>query len=128
MKSICIKTNNTQIINYLLDNYAQIELDYVYISNNSFRIYDNVIIHYLGNDLKKFKKYFSKILTNCIINYYEEKIIKWLINYNYFYFNDIEKKRIFNICCNSLSNSHSLENRKKMIQASINKYITDNKS
>lgn len=128
MKSICIKTNNTQIINYLLDNYAQINLDYVYISSNSFKIYNNIIIHYIGNDLKKFNKLFSEILTNCIINYYEIKIVKWLINYNYFYFNDIEKKHILNICSNMLLNNTSLENRKEKINNSISKYILNNKS
>lgn len=46
MKSFCIKTNNEQIINYLINEFSNIQMNNTFISRNSFKIYDNVIIHY----------------------------------------------------------------------------------
>ena len=56
MKSICIKSNNKYIIDYLLKDFSNINLDSIYLSNNSFKIYDNVIMHYSGNNIKDFYK------------------------------------------------------------------------
>lgn len=128
MKTLCIKSNNDKIIDYLLDNYTQINLDYVYVSNNCFKIYENIIIHYTGNDIKKFQNYFCKILTDCIIKFYEFKIVKSIINYNYFYFSDFDKKNIFSLCNSSLSFDPSLKYRKNEIYNSIFTYINENKS
>lgn len=47
MKSMCIKSNNQYVIDYLLKDFSNIDLDGIYLSNNTFKIYDNVIIHYL---------------------------------------------------------------------------------
>ena len=47
MKSMCIKSNNKYVIDYLLKDFSNIDLDDIYISCNSFKIYDNIIIHYL---------------------------------------------------------------------------------
>lgn len=46
MKSFCIKANNKQIINYLINDFSNIKMNHIFISQNSFKIYDNVIIHY----------------------------------------------------------------------------------
>ena len=46
MKSMCIKSNNKYVIDYLLKDFSNIYLDGIYLSNNTFKIYDNVIIHY----------------------------------------------------------------------------------
>lgn len=130
MKTLCIKVNNKKIINYLLDSYTQIDLEYVYVSNNIFKNYENVIVHYKGTDNEVFYDYFCNILTDCILFFYEDKILKHLINYNYFYFNDIEKRQILNICTNSLE--LDLQNEellyKNEIYNSIYKYIQENKS
>lgn len=130
MKTLCIKVNNKKIINYLLDSYTHINLEYVYVSNNNFKNYENVIIHYKGTNIENFYDYFCNILTDCILFFYEDKIIKHLINYNYFYFNDIEKRQILNICTNSLELDSENEELlyKNEIYNSIYKYIQDNKS
>lgn len=47
MKSLCIKTNNSEIIHYLLEKFADYQMDQVYFSEKHFRVYQNVIIHYL---------------------------------------------------------------------------------
>lgn len=132
MKTLCIKVNNKKIINYLLDSYTHINSEYVYVSNNNFKNYENIIVHYTGENYKNFYEIFSEILTDCILIFYEEKIIKNLINYNYFYFNDIEKRQILNICNNALESiddddetSFLCENS---IYNSIYEYIRENKS
>ena len=129
MKTLCIKINNKKIINYLLDSYTHIDSNYVYVSNNIFKNYENVIIHYVGPDEKYFNDLFCKILTDCILFFYEEKILKHLINYNYFYFNDIEKRQILNFCFNYLDNNEENQTTlcKKNIYNSIHEYIKDNK-
>ena len=58
MKTLCIKVNNKKIINYLLDSYTHINLEYVYISNNNFKNYENIIVHYTGENYKKFYEIF----------------------------------------------------------------------
>lgn len=98
MKSMCIKSNNKYIIDYLLKEFSNINLETIYLSSNSFKIYDNVIIHYLGNSIDAFYKTLCDTLTKCILFFYENKITKKIISYNYFYFNDTESKQILDNC------------------------------
>lgn len=98
MKSICIKSNNKYILDYLLKEFSCIDLDSLYLSSNSFKIYDNVIIHYKGEDYEDFTEEVCHALTSCILFFYEKKLVKNMIQYNYFYFNDIEKEQILNDC------------------------------
>lgn len=129
MKTLCIKINNKKIINYLLDSYTHIDSEYLYVSNNSFKNYENIIVHYTGTDEKFFYDKFCKILTNCILFFYEDKLLKSLIDFNYFYFNDIEKKQILNICSTFLENDEENELIcKNNIYNSIYNYINENKS
>ena len=102
MKSLCVKTNNSQIINYLLKKFEDINLDDTYISIKEFNHFNNIIIHYLGIDYIKFYNSLSNIITKCIVNYYEEDLIHDNINLNYFYFNSYEKKKILENTINLL--------------------------
>ena len=97
MKSFCIKTNNQLIINYLLNEFSNMDIDNVYISNHSFKIYDNVILHYTGENISIFYDIVCKILSICILIFFEEKLLKDIINYNYFYFEPDEKAKILEI-------------------------------
>lgn len=58
----------------------------------------------LGNNISLFYKILCDILTKCILFFYEKRIIKNIISYNYFYFDDIETKEILDECV-SLVNS-----------------------
>lgn len=98
MKSICIKTNNSNLLDYLLSELDYIELDHICISSNKFKNYKNVIIHYRGNDDKKFIHEVSCILSCLVIDELEDTFLKTLILKNYFYFEASEKKEILNIC------------------------------
>lgn len=94
MKSLCIKTNNSEIIIYLQKSFEEINLDDTYISIKEFKHFNNIIIHHLGNDYTKFYNYISNTITKVIINYFEKNLISDNLNLNYFYFNSYEKKKI----------------------------------
>lgn len=130
MTSFCIKTNNKRIINYLLKQFEYIELDQVYISNRVFKIYENVIIHYLGNDISSFYNAISNILSNCIINFYEKKLLKKIININYFYFNYQERKEILDSAIDLLKNdtNNDFASRKQDLCICCLKYLYESKS
>lgn len=98
MKSFCFKTNNTQILNYLLKRIEEIDFENLIYSQNQFKIYKNVIIHYIGNENTKFYKFLINLIEEIVIEFYEEKILKQLINYNYFYFDEYEKNKILENC------------------------------
>ena len=131
-KSLCIKTNNNKILNYLLKEVENLELDSIYISKNKFKIYSNVVIHYTGDCLDVFLDTFADILTNTIITFYEKKLLSRILNNNYFYFLDSEKKEILRLCLESLTdiNDDSLliEEKIYIIKNSVLEYITHNKS
>ena len=44
MKSICIKTNNQEIIDYIITTLEKLPMN-VCISNYRFKMFDNVIVH-----------------------------------------------------------------------------------
>ena len=98
MKSICIKTNDTHLLNYLLNEFDYIEIDKVCISTNQFKNYKNIIIHYTGNEISAFIHEVSCILSCFVIDEIEESILKRLILKNYFYFEAIERREILDIC------------------------------
>lgn len=130
MKSFCIKTNNSQVIDYLLKSLDSIPLENIYYINKKFKIYQNVIIHYKGNDLGSFYSIISDIISNCIILYYEPYLLKNIINFNYFYFENLEKKKIEENCYEYICSDENerLKFRKEEIWTQILKYIMENKS
>ena len=50
MKSICIKTNNSHILDYLQKELNVIELNNICFTCNEFKNYKNIIVHYTGTD------------------------------------------------------------------------------
>lgn len=130
LKSFCIKTNNKKIVNYLLTEFQNVKLENIYVSNLNFKLYNNFIVHYKGNDLDSFYEIFSDIFSTIILNFYEKKIIEHLINCNYFYFNDLEKEKIFDIVNNYLLDTELPEAniRKDSIKLSCIEYFSNNKS
>ena len=127
-KSFCIKTNNNIIVNYLLESIKSSNLENVYLSNLKFKFYKNIIIHYKGNKIHLFYKVLSEIITNTILFFYEQNIIKKMLNTNYFYFSAIEKHSIFKICIETLnSNSETSLERKDSLYLSVYNYISSNK-
>lgn len=130
LKSFCIKTNNNRIVDYLLNEFENIKLEKIYISKLKFKLYNNFIVHYRGKDLDSFYNIFSNILSSAIIEFYEKDIIRHIINCNYFYFSEIEQRKIFDIVSNYIYNQELTESyiRKDSIMISCTQYFSNNKS
>ena len=130
MKSICIKNNNSNLLDYLLNELNYIEIEPVYISSNKFKNYKNIIIHYRGNNNKKFIHEVSCILSCLVIDELEEKFLKNIIQKNYFYFNSNEKKQILDLCFDTFSNDFNTYFDKKYncLISDFESYLKNNKS
>lgn len=126
MKSYCIKTNNKEIIDYLLDKIEKINFDNIYYCNKEFKIYENVFLHYVGEDIEGFIQFVSELISNTIIEFYEEKIMKRIINTNYFYFDDYERKKILKNC--KECSLPEYENKKEKLYTSVENYVKENKA
>lgn len=141
MVSFCIKTNNEQIQNFLMDNIALINLSDIIFVKKCFSKYTNIIVHYVGTDTNLFYEYFANILTGCIINNFEYKIVHKLLEFNYFYFDDMDLSKIETNCTeilNSLSNTTAIDvssylpieilDRENCVFESVCDYIKNHKS
>lgn len=130
MKSICIKTNNSNLLNYLLNELDYIEIEPVYISSNEFKDYKNIIVHYRGNDNKKFIHEVSCILSCLVIDELEETFLKKIILKNYFYFNYDERKHILDMCFDVFADDFNTYFDKKYncLINDFENYLTINKS
>ena len=130
MKSFCIKNNNKQISNYLLNSFKNYNLNNLYISNKQFSKYNNIILHYKDTNIIPFNNCFCEVLTEAIIKFYEENELKKMITLNYFYFSKIEQSLILKNCLNYIENPNNLEfsTRKEQIYISLLKFINENKS
>lgn len=127
MKSFCIKTNNREIIDYLLNKFDKIDFANISYIDKKFKIYYNFIIHYNGEELDEFYKILCNIITDTILKFYEINIIKRILSFNYFYFDEFERKKIQEICVKSLE-SNKLKNRNKTIYTKVQKYFKSNKA
>ncbi len=130
MKSICIKTNNENLLNYLLNELDYIEIKPLVISTNKFKNYKNIIIHYSGNEIKKFIHEVSCILACLVIDELEESFIKKLILKNYFYFDFNERKHIVEMCFDIFTDDFNLYFDKKYncLINDFESYLKNNKS
>ncbi|MDO4381865.1 MAG: putative sporulation protein YtxC [Clostridia bacterium] len=130
MKSFCIKTNNNAILEYLLDKLDYLELEEVRYSKNKFKIYSNIIVHYIGEKISFFDEKLSSIITDTILKFYKEKMIKKIINFDYFYFEEYEKKIIIQNCCEIIESSEyeQISKEKEYIHEAVLQYVIENKS
>lgn len=130
MKSFCIKTNNNAILEYLLDKLDYLELEEVRYSKNKFKIYSNIIVHYIGEKISFFDEKLSSIITDTILKFYKEKMIKKIINFDYFYFEEYEKKIIMQNCCEIIESSEyeQISKEKEYIHEAVLQYVIENKS
>lgn len=123
MKSICIKTNNSQIIHYLLNQFINLGMEHVYVSNHTFKIYENVIIHYTGEDTSLFYESVCNVILDCITLFFEPKIIKNLISYNYFYFTKEEQNKIYDNCIHLLNSSEEKSEKEITLYHCIKSFL-----
>ena len=103
MKSLCIKTNNPHLLDYLLNELRNSKAKNVCFTFKQFRHYKNIIIHYTGKDYTGFYSTISTILSFLVIDELEENFLKRILIQNYFYFDSMEQKKILNICYDLLA-------------------------
>ncbi len=127
MKSFCIKTNNKNILAYLLNNF---NFPNTYISIRKFKIYKNIIIHYIGENASAFYNELANNLVSLILNFYEENLLKSIIKSNYFYFSESEQDIVLDKCLTYLKDTSSVEYQVRIehIYIAALKYITNNKA
>lgn len=126
MKSYGIKTQNEQMATYLLNEISKIEFPNIYYCSKSFRIYENVLLHYKEEKVEEFMNIVSEILTNTVIEFYQESIISRIINVNYFYFDNFERNIINEECLELLKQDE--EEIRESIFNKIKKYIECNRN
>ena len=106
MKSLCIKTNNSKILDYLLNELKYADIKDICFSQNQFKHYKNIVIHYLSNDYPYFFSKISTLLAFLIIDEFEDTLLKRMIHKNYFYFDFLERDKILKNCYNLLSDEY----------------------
>ena len=128
MKSICIKTNNKTVIDYILENFENLNMKETYISIKDFKHFSNIIIHYKDINTTTFINSISNILTKATILFYEDNLITDSIYLNYFYFNKLEIKSIIENTQKLLKEYDVINTKYDLINNSIFKHLLNHHS
>ena len=128
MKSLCIKTNNSNLINYLLNELQHLELDDICFLTQEFKHFKNVIVHYRGTNDYIFLDKISSILSLLVIDELEEDFLNSLLIQNYFYFDANERKDIINLSFAIMSYSQNFNAKFKTIYSSFYEYLLNHRS
>lgn len=132
MKSICIKFMNKKTAEYLLEQLNNFKIHDIYFSCKKFKTYYNVIIHFKGNNIDSFVNELSRTLSFIIINLYEKNIIDNLIKSEYFYFENLERKKIANIAYEDLYDNeeavYNASERFDILYKTLYSYLIFNRS
>ncbi len=128
MKSVCIKTNNQEVIEYLLHTFEKLPLNYC-ISNCKFKKFDNIIIHDMERNESEFYEVVAIVLKSAIEKFYEKEIIRKCIKQNYFYLNQEEQDYVLKIS-NQIMNlpDNKIGYKNKLLKNLVKHYIIENKS
>lgn len=134
MISLCIKINDDKISNYIIKEITRTTLSKITYKRRKFKIYDGLIIHFQGTDSESFLNFISQILTNAIVLFFEDNLVKDLIDLNYFYFSIPDKKVIFEeyklLKKNKLKGKNKKENSLfyNLIFPCVKEYISSNRT
>ena len=130
MSSLCIKTNNDEILKYLQNEFKDFNMLNVSFSSNEFKNYKNVIIHYKGTDTELFYTKLATILSYLVIEYFENSIIKTILISNYFYFDNYEIEKILKLCGENICDDYefSFQSREMLLFDAFFDYISQNKT
>ncbi len=144
MKSICIKTIGDEKIEYLIKQLEVLPFN-IYISNYRFKTYDNLIIHYPGEEyIDEFYEVLSSIIKKCIDYFYKDEFIRKIVEKNYFYLSNMERNYIceitrkvldlpdekigyINTILKNTIKNYIIENRKIVLEGFVNFRIKDYK-
>lgn len=130
MKSLCIKTNSSNLLDYLLNELKHIHLKDICFSENEFKLYKNIIIHYSGKDTPLFLSKISSILCFLVIDEVEETLLRRLIIQNYFYFESTERDKILEICFDLMTDDFTkiFDKKFKLLYNVFYDFLSKNKS
>lgn len=130
MSSLCIKTNNDDILTYLQNEFSEFNMLNVFYSRHEFKSYKNIIIHYTGKDNELFYTKLATILSYLVIDHFENDIIKNILFNNYFYFDHSEFGKILALCNENLcdGDNFSFVNRQMLIFDAFYEYISTHHS
>ncbi|MBP3801079.1 MAG: putative sporulation protein YtxC [Clostridia bacterium] len=129
MKSIALKSNNSHVLEYLQQELENLNMDNIYYSKKKFKHYNNIIIHYTGNNDELFITKLSSLLSLLIVYELEDSILNQIIYKNYFYFSISERKIILNNCFNIMVDSKEyLKQKFNILQVSFKNILTENKN
>ena len=128
MKSVCIKTNNQEIIEYLINTFEKLSVNFC-ISNYRFKMYDNVIVHDIERNEEQFYEIVSIVIKSAIEKFYEKEIIKKCVKQNYFYLDEVEQEYVLKISNQIMSlPDNKIGYKNKLLKNLVKKYIMENKS
>ena len=128
MISICIKSNNEEILNYIQNQLISSNELNINYKKHHFKFFDNIIIHYKDQNIDEFYYLISKIVSKTIILFYESLLVKRIIKLNYFYFNDKDREIIFDeydLIKNK--NSNLTDSYIDSIMVEVENYLRNNK-
>ena len=130
MSSLCIKTNNEEILSYLQNEFSNFNMLNTFYSRNEFKSYKNIIIHYTGIDKELFYTKLATILSYLVIDYFENDIIKNMLSADYFYFDNTELDKILDLCNENLcdDDEFSFANRQMLLFDAFYEYISTHHS
>ena len=130
MSSLCIKTNNEDILTYLQNELSEFNMLNVFYSRYEFKSYKNIIIHYTGIDKELFYTKLATIFSYLVIDFYENDIIKNILYSNYFYFDNFEYAKILELCTENLcdDDEFSFQNRQLFLFDVFYDYISTHHS
>ena len=130
MSSLCIKTNNEEILSYLQNEFSEFNMLNIFFSRHEFKSYKNIIIHYTGIDNELFYTKLATILSYLVIDYFENDIIKQILLSNYFYFDNSEFNNILDLCDENVcdNDEFSFTNRQMLLFDIFYDYITTHHS
>lgn len=95
MISLCIKINDNEVLDFLMNEINKTTISKITCKKHKFKVYENVIVHFQGDDVEAFLDFISTVITNAITLFFEDRLVKDLIDLNYFYFSISDKKVIF---------------------------------
>ena len=130
MSSLCIKTNNEEVLSYLQNEFSSFNMLNTFYSRKEFKHYKNIIIHYTGIDKELFYTKLATILSYLVIDYFESDIIKNILSANYFYFDNAELDKILDLCDENLCDDEefSFTNRQMLLFDAFYEYISTHHS
>lgn len=126
MKSICLKSSNINSLNIIEDYLDKLTLPQIYYSQKKFKIYNNIIIHYKGDNLENFYNDFSNILSHYIIDYYEKAFINQQLHFDFFYFSSEEKNIIQKTAIQNLKLPINQKQKLRILNNCILDYFSEN--